>query len=449
MNKYLTIQGLMVYSTGSVIGMKALMPAAGVKSSNQTDLMIEALNQSERPMLGRAARPSQSRRISSWILVMALTGAVSAAEPISPPSIDALLKSLESVDFGERERALDGLSAQRDTAGSRLPELRERLRDPDQEVRQRAARALAALGVSESAVTDELLAGMERQLKNRYLDGPDPALTSQSALVKLGAPAVPALVKAMEDPEYTNADWVVEVLARMGPEAREAVPALLRRLESDITEAVQCATIVAKWQIDRDAAFSRARAIPLFDSKSGRQCNGPVLVLAKLGADAVPALPSVIAALEKYNYPNVLSLLADLAPHAPDQILPVMRRALDNPALADGAAECLQSLGEPSGPLIRHQLKRLKASTAGDGSVPMRIIYTIVIHGPEATVFLDDLIALLKHDNADVRRAAAWGLPRIFAPEAPVVAALEQAAKDPETAEEAVRSLAVVEQARN
>lgn len=401
-------------------------------------------------MCQRRSRPMVSRIWTAALAGMVAAAVVPAAEPVSPPSIDVLLQSLGSADFGERERALDGLRAQREAAGDRVPELRERLGDSDQETRQRAARALAALGVSESAVIDELLAGMERQIRNRYLSGPDPALTSLSALVKLGAPAVPALVKAMEDPQYTNSDWVVEVLARMGPEAKEAVPALLRRLESDTTtEAVQCATIVAKWKIDGDAAFARARAIPLLDSKSGRQCNGPVLVLAQLGADAVPALPSVFAALEKYNHPNVLLLLADLAPHAPDQILPVLRRTLENPALADAAANHLRGLGEPSGPIIRHQLKRLKACAPGDGADPMRIINTIVVHGPEATGVLDDLIALLKHDNPNVRRAAAWGLPRIFAPEAPVVAALEQAVKDPETAEEAARSLAALEQARN
>ncbi|MFN0130383.1 MAG: hypothetical protein ACKV19_27285 [Verrucomicrobiales bacterium] len=409
--------------------------------------MTESFGQHIRPPFRGIACSHRSNRWALWIGSAALAGAVSAAEPVPPPSIEALLKSLESVDFGERERALDGLSAQRDAAGDRVPELRERLRDSDRESRQRAGQALAALGVSETAVIDELISGMERRVRNRYLNGPDPALTSLSALVKLGAPAVPALVKAMENPGYTNSDWVVMTLGRMGPQAREAVPALLRRMESD-TVAVQCAAIEAKWRIDGDAVFVRERAIPLLDLKGGLECNGAVHTLALLGPDAVPVLPAVIAALEKYEHLGVLYTLAGLACHAPEQVLPVLRRALDNPRLADAAAEHLQNLGEPSGPLIRHQLKRLKASAPEDGSDPMRIIYTIVVHGPEATVFLDDLVALLKHETPAVRRAAAWGLPRIFAPEAPVVAALKQAASDPATAEEAARSLGVVEQAR-
>lgn len=409
--------------------------------------MTECQGQPIRPPLPGIARSHRSNRWASWIGLAAVAGAVSAAEPVPPPSIDALLKSLESVDFGERERALDGLSTQRDAAGDFVPGLRERLSDLDQKSRQHAAQALAALGVSEAAVIDELIAGMDRRVRVWYLSGPDPALTSLAAMVKLGAPAVPALVKAVEDSGYTNRDWVVMALGRMGPQAREAIPALLRCMESD-TVAVQCAAMEAKWRIDGDAVFVRERAIPLLELKDGRECYGAVHVLALLGPDAVPVLPALIAALEKFEHLGVLDTLASLARHAPEPILPVLRRALDNPRLADTAAEHLRNLGEPSGPLIRHQLKRLMAAAPDDGSDPMRIIYTIVIHGPEAGVLLDDLVALLKHENPAVRRAAAWGLPRISAPEAPVVAALKQAVNDPATAEEAARSLGVVEQAR-
>ena len=78
----------------------------------------------------------------------------------------------------------------------------------------------------------------------------------------------------------------------------------------------------------------------------------------------------------------------------------------------------------------------------------MRIVYTIVIHGPAAAAYLDDLIALLKHENPAVRRAAAWGLPRLFAEDKPVIAALQEALTDPETAEEAAKSLKMLQEAR-
>ena len=90
----------------------------------------------------------------------------------------------------------------------------------------------------------------------------------------------------------------------------------------------------------------------------------------------------------------------------------------------------------------------LQAYKPKDGSDPMRIVYTIVIHGPMAKPFVDDLIVLLKHENPEVRRAAAWGVPRMFADDKPVIAALREALGDAETAEEAARSLKMLEEAR-
>jgi HEAT repeat protein len=116
--------------------------------------------------------------------------------------------------------------------------------------------------------------------------------------------------------------------------------------------------------------------------------------------------------------------------------------------MEDDAAIALQNLGEPAEQLIPRQLERLRACKAEDANEPMRIVYTIVIHGPAATAYLDDLIALLQHENPEVRRAAAWGVPRVFAEDKPVIAALQEALTDPETAEEAAKSLKMLQKAR-
>jgi HEAT repeat protein len=288
---------------------------------------------------------------------------------------------------------------------------------------------------------------MGRRVRNRYLDQPEPAFGSMTALVKLGLPAVPALIKAMEDEAYDGRDLAVEALGRIGPGARDAIPALIRRFDTgNVPE--KCRAVEAKWKIDGDAAFARERVVPLLDEEAGRECNGAGQTLALLGRDAVPAMPALIAALQRHQSAELLRTVAQLAPHAPDLAMPALRDALDIPALADYAAPELQSLGEPSAPLIAHQLKRLKACAPQDGTDPMRIVYTIVIHGPEAKGALGELTALLKHDTPAVRQAAAWGLPRIFAEEAPVIAGLQEALNDPAAAEEAARSLKMIEVAR-
>ena len=105
---------------------------------------------------------------------------------------------------------------------------------------------------------------------------------------------------------------------------------------------------------------------------------------------------------------------------------------------------------EPKLPISPRPVSSLQKSSykPKDGSDPMRIVYTIVIHGPMAKPFVDDLIVMLKHENPEVRRAAAWGVPRMFADDKPVIAALREALGDAETAEEAARSLKMLEEAR-
>lgn len=62
--------------------------------------------------------------------------------------------------------------------------------------------------------------------------------TAADALGRIGAPAVPALVQALQSPEPIVRQRAAEVLARIGPEAASAVPYLVRALH-DPHEPVQ------------------------------------------------------------------------------------------------------------------------------------------------------------------------------------------------------------------
>jgi hypothetical protein len=188
--------------------------------------------------------------------------------------------------------------------------------------------------------------------------------------------------------------------------------------------------------------------VPLLDQKAGRQYHTAVRTLVHMGADARDAMPALVSALKRYKDHNVLWAVGELAPHARELALPALREALKLPELADNAAIRLQELGEPAKDLIPRQLKRLQACRPKDGNDPMRIVYTIVIHGPMAKPYLDEMLALLEHENPEVRRAAVWGVPRMFGDDKPVIAALQKALEDPETAEEASRSLKMLQVSR-
>lgn len=387
-------------------------------------------------------------RISpSLLCVIALICSHTLATPPTPQSVEKLIVALQSNDFAEQHRALDALAAHRASAEKYAPALYEQLRDKDQAVRQHAAMALAALGVGEQAVIEELLAGMGRRSPGVYLSQPERARSSMAALVKLGPKAVPTLIKVMDDEQYAGRDLALEALGEIGPAAKEALPAIQKWLVTDDVPAL-CRAVEAKWRIDGDAMFALERMIPLLDETRGREYHAAVRTLVHMGADAKDAMPALVAALQQYKDHNVLWAVGELAPHAKELALPALREAMKHPGLADDAAIKLHDLGEPAENLIPLQLKRLRSCRPKDGNEPMRIVYTIVIHGPVAKAYVGDLIALLKHENPEVRQAAAWGVPRMFADDKPVIAALNEALKDPETAAEAAKSLKMLQEAR-
>ena len=105
------------------------------------------------------------------------------------------------------------------TAAPAVAALAEALHDTDRDVRYAAAASLGVIGPMARDVTPSLATAMK---------DPDPSVrrAATDALGRVGgAAAVPALAKALRDPQV--ADAVVSALAALGPEARDAAPALI------------------------------------------------------------------------------------------------------------------------------------------------------------------------------------------------------------------------------
>lgn len=99
-----------------------------------------------------------------------------------------------------------------------------RLTDGDGELADVAAAVLERLGpAAEPAVG---------ALKAAALDREHPNYNAPSALGKIGAPAVPALVEILERGEGTNRWFAADALGDMGEPARPALPALRKAAES-------------------------------------------------------------------------------------------------------------------------------------------------------------------------------------------------------------------------
>lgn len=184
-------------------------PAAAVLA-RADGVPLERLLAAPEPSARWAAAWSAGRGGSSGA---ALRGALAAALRTDPSA-------------SVRAEAAVALGAMGDGARAAMPALFDALADPSEAVRHAAARALAALGP----------AALDQPRLVAALDSPDDFVSAFAAwsLGNMGPAAreaVPALVKALSR-EETNA-VVAGALARLGPAAAEAVPALVEALRSE------------------------------------------------------------------------------------------------------------------------------------------------------------------------------------------------------------------------
>jgi HEAT repeat protein len=362
-----------------------------------------------------------------------------AAGPAVVVEPDRLIPLLRDGDFRARQRTLDALAANPSAVEKYGPVVRQALKDRDRAVRQQAAVALAAFGLADRAILEELVRGMGERYPARYHAHPEDARSAMQALVKLGAKAVPALVAALEDEKFAGRYLAIEAVGSIGPAAREALPTLAKALR-DREDPFFPALVGAKWRIDQDTDYALQELIPLLETRGGRGCGGAIDVLVAMGPDAKGAVPAIVQALKRYKETHLVWALRELARHAKAPALAALWEALAERRLVGEAAIALQGLGVPAKEVVPHLLRRLDRCKE-DGTDPYRLVYAIVLFGPQATAYAPDLIRNLKHPNPAVRSAAAWGVCRVGADNAVVEAALAEALKDKHASEEAARSL--------
>jgi peptidyl-prolyl cis-trans isomerase A (cyclophilin A) len=155
------------------------------------------------------------RRITAAPLLVLLLALIAGAQD----TLDPLLERLAADDPLERWAAARELGARGEAARGALPALLERLRDPESWVRLEAGRAVVRVGARKRDVPDLV----------KRLDEPDHEVAQivAEALAGVGASATPALLAALESDERVlrrNALLAIELLGR---HAAAAAPRVL------------------------------------------------------------------------------------------------------------------------------------------------------------------------------------------------------------------------------
>jgi len=183
-------------------------------------------------------------------------------------------EGLKNPDAHERSRAVHALGGSQDHAGAVRALAAVFRQDPDRGVRMDVALALEQLGgpdatallVEKAASTDEsvvrtaaltvietsrdpsAIPGLVNLLRlNRGKDDAKAQLGASEALLKIGAPGVPQLIQALNDPSAKVREAVVEVLGGMGnPEIADRIAGLQADPDPAVRWAVERALTALK-----------------------------------------------------------------------------------------------------------------------------------------------------------------------------------------------------------
>jgi HEAT repeat protein len=195
--------------------------------------------------------------------------------------------------------------------------------------------------------------GADEYLLGRLTDRDQEVRASAgNALLRRGPKAVPALTEALSRPEPLERRLAAGTLARIGPLARDALPALMRLAVEEEDENVLEMAGMALGQIARDQPDAVAQILAMLGSASDSTRLAAVRAAGYLGDPR--AVPQLIESLKSTNpklREEAAESLGNLGPYAAPAI-PALIEMLDDPSpqLRGEAGEALAKItrGGPS-----------------------------------------------------------------------------------------------------
>ncbi|NUQ61942.1 MAG: HEAT repeat domain-containing protein [Pirellulales bacterium] len=238
--------------------------------------------------------------------------------------------------------------ADKDLMRKAVEHLVKGLQNREKRVRRAAAQALVDLDPDPE---------IARPILAKAMDAADPKTLDamMDALAGLGEKAIPRLVKALEI-EQTRAR-AAAILGRMGPAAKEAVPALTAAL-CDKNCETRSEVLMALGAIGPDAAAAVPSIDKLLKDPQMDVCYAACYALGKIGPAAAAAAPELAACLKaedeflRMASAWALGMIDPGSPETAAKVVPVLITALDAPDAMTRmqAAEVLGRLGPRAQP---------------------------------------------------------------------------------------------------
>ncbi len=361
--------------------------------------------------------------------------AIGAMGSVAGDAVPALTKALASDNAKVRAYAAHALGKIGAAAQPAAPALVKLSVDEDQYVRRAVRDALPLIGAPRE---------LTRPLMIETLKSADPADATAAILTlsELGAEIVPDLCEALENEQACY--WACLALSEIGPEAKAAVPALTKALQSKDPE-VRIAALIALGEIGKPSAVANSTISQLLanDEIEGVR-YAAAFALGSIG-DNESATRALTASLDSENeFLRVagawaLARLADEETSLIDKAVKIVVEGVtsDDPAVRDLAVRAMADKNIPrevTRPAFRKALRGIKdpaqldqivvalASLGADAVPPcveslqsksdlrLYAIKVLIRIGPEAAAAVPALIGALQDEDAEIRKEAEFAL---------------------------------------
>ena len=302
---------------------------------------------------------------------------------------------------------------------------------------QRWAQLLAIALAGGSLLAAEPPLPLEK-LVSQLQSGDTPARRDASYhLLKLGPKAreaLPALMKALEDQDKQVWSNCVSAIAAIGPEAREAIPVLIDGLDSRKGRGQR--------GFDRNQALFRSayaltrigsQAIPpliqALNGEDSAQRAGAAKALGGMGPAAKEAIPALVSNLSHSDNDVQRETVDALALIGPEtKPLVIQSLAGKEPRERSAAALTLAGMGrfaEDAAPAMFEQLGK-----ETDSTVRISLLTSLSKVGADPKILVPRLVDALRDSNEAIRHAAINGLLASRTARKPIVESLTQLLRD-------------------
>jgi HEAT repeat protein len=403
------------------------------------------------------------------LLSIACTMLISVACRAAEQSVAELMAALKSADETTRLAAIDGLAQKGSKAVEAVSALTNLLKDASPTVRAHAVRALGEIGPASATSLDavaNLIGDQNESVRQMVIVAvhrinPDPKanislfikamnsdkdpavrIRAMQAFAAMGEPAVPFLVKSLKDKDATY--WACLILNKIGPKAKEAVPALTETLGDERPE-VRREAVLALAEIGKPAAAAIPGIVKILGNEL--DCKASLYALGRIaepiGSDGEAKIKQLTGSKDKFISTIALWTLARLHPedkqlasnaaaslfeglksndenvrqisakglaslHLSQEVfLPVMEKALagTDEKVVHGALDAIAGLGPAGVPKLIEALQYEKTRPY--------VVNILGKHGPVAKSAVAAIVKLLDDKNADVQHEALIAIAKI------------------------------------